>query len=148
MKIIREMSYSKSDAVRKFMHYNEMRIEHLIMVYLYPHNDSVEHWINEISAWCRNSYRVKPRNKLLAASTLYDLLWIRPKDGYTEQRVRKFVDYLIIEKHLPEVNYSYHNMIKYLESFFLWLSNELSQEDFINPSTIRKYVYNLLDIYR
>lgn len=91
MKIIKEMAYSKSDAIHKFITFNELRIDHLIMIYLYPYNNSVEHWLTEICAWCKNSYRVKPNNRLLSAKTLYDLLWLRPKDGYSEQRVKKFV---------------------------------------------------------
>lgn len=148
MKIIKETAYSKSDVIHKFINFNELRMDYLIMVYLYPYNAAVEHWLTEICSWCKNSYRVKPNNRLLSAKTLYDLLWLRPKDGYSEQRIGKFVQYLVKEKQLPETTYNYRDLIRYLESFFLWLSNKLSQEDLVNPAVIKKYIKGLIDIYR
>lgn len=143
-----EMAFSRSEAIRRFRNNDENRIEHLILVYLYPDNDAANHWIDEICAWSCKSYRTKPGNKLLSAKTIYDILWLQPKDGYSKNSIDVFLSNLRLDKHLPEVEYNYDSLIEYLQVFFKWLSNELSQNDRVDISIMRRMIRGLVNTYK
>lgn len=143
-----EMAFSRSEAIRRFRNNDENRIEHLILVYLYPDNDAANHWIDEICAWSCKSYRTKPGNKLLSAKTIYDILWLQPKDGYSKNSIDVFLSNLRLDKHLPEVEYNYDSLIEYLQVFFRWLSNELSQNDRVDISIMRRMIRGLVNTYK
>ena len=143
-----EMAFSRSEAIRRFRNNDENRIEHLILVYLYPDNDAANHWIDEICAWSCKSYRMKPGNKLLSAKTIYDILWLQPKDGYSKNSIDVFLSNLRLDKHLPEVEYNYDSLIEYLQVFFKWLSNELSQNDRVDISIMGRMIRGLVNTYR
>lgn len=144
-----EMAFSRSEAIRRFRDNDENRIEHLILVYLYPDNDAANHWIDEICAWSCKSYRTKPGSKLLSAKTIYDILWLQPKDGYSRNSIDVFLGNLRLGKHLPEVEYNYDSLIEYLQVFFFkWLSNELSQNDRVDISIMRRMIRGLVNTYR
>lgn len=143
-----EMAFSRSEAIRRFRNNDENRIEHLILVYLYPDNDAANHWIDEICAWSCKSYRTKPGNKLLSAKTIYDILWLQPKDGYSKNSIDVFLSNLRLDKHLPEVEYNYDSLMEYLESFFIWISNELAQKDNLNKSRIKEVIKGLINAYK
>ena len=143
-----EMAFSRSEAIRRFRNNDENRIEHLILVYLYPDNDAADHWIDEICAWSCKSHRTKPGNKLLSARTIYDILWLQPKDGYSRNSIDVFLSNLRLDKHLPEVEYNYDSLIEYLQVFFKWLSNELSQNDRVDISIMRRMIRGLVNTYR
>ena len=143
-----EMAFSRSEAIRRFRNNDENRIEHLILVYLYPDNDAANHWIDEICAWSCKSYRTKPGNKLLSAKTIYDILWLQPKDGYSKNSIDVFLGNLRLDKHLPEVEYNYDSLIAYLQVFFKWLSNELSQNDRVDISIMRRMIRGLVNTYK
>lgn len=143
-----EMAFSRSEAIRRFRNNDENRIEHLILVYLYPDNDAADHWIDEICAWSCKSYRTKPGNKLLSAKTIYDILWLQPKDGYSKNSIDVFLSNLRLDKHLPEVEYNYDSLIEYLQVFFRWLSNELSQNDRVDISIMRRMIRGLVNTYK
>lgn len=148
MKIIHEMAYKKSKVEMLFQQHNEKRINHLILAYLYTDNTAFNHWLNEICAWTSESYRVKPRNKLLSAKTIYDLIWLQPKDGYSETSMTMRIRNFQLDKHLPEVKYNYAMLMEYLESFFIWISNELAQKDNLNKSRIKEVIKGLINAYK
>ena len=148
MKILKEMAYERNKAIDKFQYYNEKRINHLILAYLYPDNDSFDHWLEEICAWTNTSYRVKPRNKLLNAKTIYDLIWIQPKDGYSETSMKTRLNNFHTSKNLPLItDYDYESLMSYLESFFKWVSNELSKQDEVDNERIKKAIRGFITIY-
>ena len=143
-----EMAFSRSEVIRRFRDNDENRIEHLILVYLYPDNDAVNHWIDEICAWSSKSYRVKPNNKFLSAKTIYDIIWLQPKDRYSENGIKMVLKNLRLDKHLLEVDYNYDFLIQYLEIFFKWLSDNLSKYDDIDKSLIKKTIIGLVNTFR
>ena len=143
-----EMAFAKSEVIRRFRDNDENRIEHLILVYLYPDNDAANHWIDEICAWSSKSFRTKPNNKLLNAKTIYDVLWLQPKDRYSENGIKTVLKNLRLDKHLPEVSYDYNSLMQYLEVFFKWLSDNLSKYDDIDKEVIKKTVIGLVNTFR
>ena len=149
MKIILEMAYSRAKAEILFQQYNEKRINHLILAYLYPDNTAFNHWLNEVCAWTSESYRVKPRNKLLKAKTIYDLIWLQPKDGYSEKAVVMRIRNFHAVKDLPVVkSYDYSKLMQYLEEFFKWVSSELSQKETLDADNIKRVMNSLIRKYR
>lgn len=148
MKLLTEMAYPKSVAINKFQQFNEKRIEHLMLVYFYVDNESVDHWLNEICAWSKFSYRIKPRNKLMRSSTIYDLIWLQPKDSINVNSVKTRLKNFHTMKHLPLIlEFDLNNLIEYLDSFFLWLSEQLSKNDEVDAERIKKYILGLVNIY-
>ena len=149
MNIILEIAYSRAKAEILFQQYNEKRINHLILAYLYPDNTAFNHWLNEVCAWTSESYRVKPRNKLLKAKTIYDLIWLQPKDGYSEKAVDMRIRNFHAVKDLPVVkSYDYSKLMQYLEEFFKWVSSELSQKETLDADNIKRVMNSLIRKYR
>lgn len=149
MRILFEMAHDRKFVINKLMQDNTERIDHLLLVYFYTDNESLNHWLNEICAWCKHSYRVKPRNKLLSAHTIYDAIWLAPKDGITEKSVATILKNFHTCKELPFIEeFDYNDVYNYLESFFKWLSIQLSNDDVVDAQAIKDKILQLVDEYK
>ena len=149
MKIITEMSVQRAKAIDYLERYNYQRIKHLLLVYFYTNNDAVNHWLDEICAWCEDSYRIKPNNKLLDKDTIYETIWLNPKDWLSKSTINTFIKNMHSRKGLAVIKtYDYSAVEKYLEEYFKWLSDQLSKTDLVSDDLIRNKILQLISKYK
>ena len=128
-----EMTYERKKVISKFQDKNEERIYHLMYIFFFRNNESFEHWVNEVITFSKNSYRVKPKNKLLSSNDIYKLIWLEPKDLVNSENVDRFLNIAYKTKGLPKIeNYSFDNLYNFLNDFFKWINLELSKYDLVD----------------
>lgn len=149
MRILFEMAHDRKFVINKLMQDNTERIDHLLLVYFYTDNESVNRWLNEIYTWCRHSYRVGFRRKLLSSRQVYKAIWLALKDGITEKSVAITLKNFHTCKELPVIEeFNYNDVYNYLESFFKWLSIQLSNDDVVDAQLIKDKILQLVDEYK
>lgn len=118
---INGMSLSKSDIGDKLEQGVEKLIEHLIKLYLYPNNVSVNHWRTEVAEKLykvdslKHSYKY-PDPEFILKHTLQ----------VHKKRIPYLVQCIIDDYGLPEFIYDISVLTKKIELYFHWLANELS----------------------
>lgn len=133
LQLYNEMAYERKKVVNKFQDKNEKRIYHLMYIFFFRNNESCEHWIDEVTAFTENSYRVKPKNKLLSSNDIYKLIWLEPKDLVNVENINRFLNIAYKSKGLPKIEkYSFNNLYNFLDDFFKWVSLELSRYDLVD----------------
>ena len=141
-----EMAYDRKKVIDKFQDKNEERIYHLLYIFFFRDNESLNHWINEVIAFSKMSYRVKPKNKLMNSCTIYDLIWLQPKDMINKKNILRFLNIANKSKGLNKIEkYSFTNLNNFLEEFFKQLSDELSKYDLVD--NIEYKIKELLNKY-
>lgn len=141
-----EMSYERKKVIDKFQSKNEKRIYHLMYIFFFRDNESINHWIDEVISFTKDSYRIKPKNKLLSSNEIYKLIWLEPKDLVNEENVKRFLNINYKNKGLrTSSNYSFNNLKNYLTDFFKWVSDELAKYDLVD--SIDEKIFDLLTKY-
>lgn len=141
-----EMAYERKKVINKFQDKNEKRIYHLIYIFFFRNSESFEHWIDEVTAFSENSYRVKLKNKLLSFDDIYKLIWLEPKDLVNVENINRFLNIAYKSKGLPKIeNYSFNNLNNFLNDFFKWISLELSKYDLVDNIDVK--IKELLNKY-
>ena len=146
LQLLHEMAYERKKVIDKFQDKNEKRIYHLMYIFFFRDNESVNHWIDEVKAFSENSYRVKPKNKLLQSNDIYNIIWLQPKDMVNVENVSRFLNIAHKSKGLSKIEkYSFDNLINFLVDFFNWISNELSNYDLVDDIDVK--IKELLNKY-
>lgn len=149
MRIFLKMSYNRQDALKFLCDNNFQRIEHLLLIYFYNTETTVDHWLSEVCKWSNISPRVKPKNRLLKYKTVYNAIWTTPKDNYSKQSIKVWLKNIVEEKPTLKLiqDFDYEKVQSYLNEFFKWLSNELSQKDRLDNVIIKQKIKELVTKY-
>lgn len=111
-------------------------LQHLVKLYLYPENDSREHWIDEIYSFLNDAPVLKhnkifPSVKFILKNTYY--AW----EDSIDIKVRKIIHNYPKVDWNPELSKDFHN--KALKYFTL-LANKLSKEGYVTRSEVKSFL--------
>ena len=132
---IYSMSRSKKDEGNQIEEGTAQIIEHLIKLYLYPDNQSVNHWRREIPRFLNRVHTLKKTGKYPKPQFIMDYTW-----GIHSKYFDRYLDSIIKEygESTYETNISVmrENIIHYFE----WLACILSYKGYATYSEIYKYL--------
>lgn len=112
---------------------SEQIIIHLIKLYLYPENDSVLHWRQEVYNFLYTIPSIKGKNKLPSADFIFKNTWETGK-----QWLSSYINHVIGEYGYPDsdTDYSPQEISNVCEAYFTWLSEMLSTNKIISRQDV------------
>lgn len=136
---IKAMSMKRSDLKEYIESHTRQTIIALAQLYLFPHGNRV-HWRKEVWEKFHEMHKLKFNNKLPSAKFILDNSYelhqsmtcrllqyaIDKEDKYTPISSRRESEFLVIVK-----------------DYFLWLANQLSQQEIINTKEVLDELDNL-----
>lgn len=139
-KIITEMAEELREIGRDLKSKNEIVIEHLLMIYLYPNSKHINHWEREVRSFIDKVSKVKSKNKYPTQKQILNFTWFIFEDVLIE-RFNVYVDDIEYkENKVKEIDNPdpqvFYNFVK---EYFYWLSDKLSIKGYIErQETINK----------
>lgn len=133
------MSKSKSDLGDYFESATRPIIEHLIKLYLYPDNASVNHWRREVAKFLNSSDTLKGSHKLPSAKFIVDNTFKVHQHfipGYMKQIL------YLYRRHTADIDALNHidAITQQICKYFEWIANKLSHEAQIPFPEIYEYL--------
>lgn len=128
---IKAMAYDRQTIMNNLIDKAEQLTDHLIKLYLFPSTEYVSHCRGEVKNFLNKMPKMKHNNKLPDKKLIYSGI-----SGYLDQTYEMMhymmeeYDLLVPERSDPEELYSM------LESYFNWISSELSKRAAIPSSEI------------
>lgn len=142
-KRILSMAKSLVEVRREIYGYNSIRNEHLLKCYVFPDNLAFKHWCGEIAAFPREVSVLKGRNRRPTPKQLYDWLWLA--DDWDSYRVECYVENLNYSEKYPKIeSVNSQKVLKFLDSYYLWLSEALSTRGSVRNIEVGDKIQELL----
>ena len=117
-------------------------LEHLIKIYFYPGNDSINHWKDEIYSFINRVPKVKFNNKFPSSKFIYDKTY-----GVWWDTIPNIVDKVLDEYGDSNRDSNMSDCLDFCSRYFTWLSNELSSKGLISKKDVYEIIDNLLHDY-
>lgn len=120
-------------------------IDHLLKLVIMPHNDARNHWQGEIAGHLKTVQKLKRTNKPPSEDLLFKWMFTDNGDYISDIRlIRTAVEDCITDydfEYTGDINFLRNRFIRVCQGYFVWLSQQLSEHQFISSRTI----YNKLD---
>lgn len=146
-KMLREMADGLQDIKRDLRNCANTLRDHLMLIYLFPDNINVNHWMNEVAGACNSVSKAKHNNKYPKSNFIFENLWGYWEDGFFDKYRNRVADLedkenLIAEKFVPEELY------QFLSAYYRWLSDNLSQCGDVSRAQVKSELNELLLEFR
>lgn len=124
-KYIYSMSTSKSDLGDYFESATRPVIEHLIKLYLYPDNRSVNHWRREVAKFLNSTDTLKGSHKLPSAGFI-----MKNTFKVHQTSIPAYVKQIVYLYSKPDVDVNKHidTIVYQIRKYFEWVAGRLSHE--------------------
>jgi len=143
-----EFAVNRKNAVNKLTSIQDLVLNHMLCIFYWRDEKPINHWKKEVASFLDQIPRLKG-NATLSYKTVYQELY-----GYISDilydRIQSFIvgimykeNYLLPDIEDPNVN----NLKKFLDSFYDYISHELSTNGYILFADTYKKIDELLEKY-
>lgn len=151
--VLQEMALSKKDLINKLLDTAPIIIEHLILIMLYPKNQELNHWKDEIKGNSSRFYKLKHNNKYPTYKdlskdylrTVYETI----DDQlvyYIEEAYRK--EYDNIGKLISIKKIDMNKMKYYIKMYFTMICQNINKDTgLVDSKLINTYLNNIIRDY-
>jgi hypothetical protein len=144
---LQEMAYPPDKIIEKLLQYAEARLEHLLKLYYFRKFDRyVQGWMSTVYKCTIQTYKDNRTNKWPTYDLIYENLWKNEEDAY-EAHHNGFIGTFSTLKDLPKIeNPDVKGSAIFCESYFKWLSQELSTKGSVELDEVKEKLEELLGI--
>lgn len=150
MKLIFEFAEHKKEIYRQLADRRQEFITHMLCLYFFPNDDSVNHWMKEIHALYSDIPKYKHSNKYPSADYIYDAIFGNVEDVFYDSFSSK-ID-VVSSKEDRDVEHWYTddvvNCFEIIQTYTLWLSKQLSTKGSVNRLDCFKLLNKLFYVDR
>jgi hypothetical protein len=140
---LQEMAYPPSLIISKLLQYDDALLEHLLKLYYFK--NYIKGWTNTVYKCIIRTYKNNKTNKWPTKEFLYRNLWENEKDAFLEHH-NGYLTTFSTFKNLPKVQSNIEGATTFCESYFKWLSKELSKKGNVTLPEVTQKIESLLNI--
>lgn len=146
LQMYNEFADGRNDIKNSLRNSEKQRRENLIMIFIWRHTSTINHWITELYAVCNEVSKLKLKNKYPKYDFILQQLWEYWEDCYYD-KINKWLKDIERKENNSIPNFSKDNLYNFMKEYHEWLAKQLSNKGYTELDLVKDKIKELLNKY-
>lgn len=146
LQMYNEFADGRNDIKNSLRNSEKQRRENLIMIFIWRHTSTINHWITELYVVCNEVSKLKLKNKYPKYDFILQQLWGYWEDCYYD-KINKWLKDIERKENNSIPKFSKDNLYNFMKEYHEWLAKQLSNKGYTELDLVKDKIKELLNKY-